>query len=91
MNEFLVGRVHHVQLITAWGPSQWKNCVKIVAAGDVVDCEISPPQLKRVAANPTPRCCKRSEWAHDACITGGGWHLLLANLCHWSCFQGPQL
>lgn len=79
MNEFVVGGVSCAANHCMGSITKWKNCVKIVAAnkGDVVDCEISPPELKRKRGRqPNAARLPRAEWpmVHvQEKGTGGGW------------------
>lgn len=79
MNKFVVGGPSCAANHCNGSITKWKNCVKIVAAnkGDVVDCEVSPPQLKRKrGGQPKAPLLPRAEWpmVHvQEKGTGGGW------------------
>jgi hypothetical protein len=85
MNEFVVGG--HVQLITAWVHHKVEElCQNCGCQGDVVDCEISPPELKRKRGRQ-PNAARRAQnvWymcKRRALVAVGHLCCILLVFCH---------
>jgi hypothetical protein len=75
MNEFVVGG--HVQLITAWVHHKVEELCQNCGCqqGDVVDCEISPPELKRKRGCQPNAALPRAECPGTCAREGHWWRL----------------